>query len=445
MNNLPYFTELVNEIEMFDAHEHVAGFDWGFCPDDAPIGPTHPRLKSLPHVLMNDMLLYLTGATGLDSSKLSTDQWQVEQAPEYWRAIQPVLEEVRHTPVYTFIRRGLKELFGFEGDEIGDDNWEELNDKIVKTYAEKGASQWLSEVAEKANIGAMVQMAHLSYMIEYWPSLEPERRAREKKLLRPALILEPFFFSGFQPDRKLAAEHTMKLMDTYPANYDEHVAWMHAAMKRHKEEGGVAVKFICAYQRSLHFENVPDSDAKALYARGPQTLDEAQMTRLQDNLVWNLVRMARDLELPIILHTGYSTPTTFGHPEAMFDMVRHPDFASVPFDFAHAGWPHDGAMAIMARTYANVYCGFCGMPNCSPTLATRLMDEMLEIIPANKVLFGIDVGGPEVLYGTTLASREIIAKVLAGKVDSGQISRRAGTTLAHRLLQDNGARLFGGL
>ena len=32
-------SELVNEIEIFDTHEHVAGFDWGFTDDDEPIGP----------------------------------------------------------------------------------------------------------------------------------------------------------------------------------------------------------------------------------------------------------------------------------------------------------------------------------------------------------------------------------------------------------------------
>ena len=56
---------LVNSIDIFDTHEHVAGFDWGFAPADAPVGPSHLHLKSLPHVLMNDMLLYLIPSTGL--------------------------------------------------------------------------------------------------------------------------------------------------------------------------------------------------------------------------------------------------------------------------------------------------------------------------------------------------------------------------------------------
>jgi len=142
----------------------------------------------------------------------------------------------------------LNELFGFDGDDIHDNNWQELNEKVVATCTEKGASQWLCEVAQNLNTGAMVQMTHLPYQLEYWPSLDAVRRARENRLVRPNLVLEPFFFSGFEPDRSRARQRTMELMNFFPADYDQHVHWMRAAMELHKKEGGAAVKLLCAYR-----------------------------------------------------------------------------------------------------------------------------------------------------------------------------------------------------
>jgi len=442
MSSYPEIQSMVDEIEIWDTHEHVAGFDWGFVAEDAPIGPTHPR-KSLPHVLMNDMLLYITTATGREAPNLATSNWQIEDAPAYWRAMQPVLEELRNTAVYGLIRRGLKELYGFEGDEITDDNFEELNARVVAAYAEKGAPAWLFEVVQRAKVKEFIQMAHLPYSIEYWPSLEPQRQARERAVVRPSLVLEPFFFSGFEPDRSRARQRTMELLDIFPNSYQEHLEFMHAAVARHKHEGGAALKFICAYQRSLHFEEVADDEAKKLYDKGHENLDKYELRRLQDNLCWHLIRLAREFELPIQIHTGYSIPTSMGHPENLLNVVTHPDFRKVDFYFCHAGWPHDGALSLMARSYANVHFGFCWMPGLSPALATRLMDEVFDLVPASKVLVGMDAGNIETFYGTALVTREITAKVLAKKVDDGTISRRAAETLAHRFLHDNANALFG--
>jgi predicted TIM-barrel fold metal-dependent hydrolase len=442
MSSFEELSHLVNEIEIFDVHEHMAGFDWGFADETAPIGPTHPH-KSLPHVLMNDMLLYICTSTGLDVPDLAPGSWQLEDAPRYWAAMQPVLEVLRNTAVYTLIKRGIKELYGFEGDEITDDNWEELNRRVLDNYCTKGAPAWMLEAMQKAKVKAIVQMAHLPYLLDYWPSLPAERQQQERAVVRPALILEPYFFSGFEPDRSRARQRTMDTLDMFPSTYDEHLEFMYTAVQRHKQAGGSAVKFICAYQRSLFFEEVADSEARRLYMHGIKRLDKAEMTTLQNNLVWHLVRAARDNDLPIMLHTGYSNPSTMGNPENLYNLAIAPEFRKANFYCAHAGWPNDGALALMARTYANVYFGFCWLPGLSPALATRMMDEMFDLLPASKMMIGMDCGTVEAFYGTTIVTREIIAKVLAGKVDSGLISRRAATTVANRILHDNGVNLFG--
>ena len=440
MSSLSEFQELVNNIVIYDTHEHVAGFDWGFSAADSADAKPYPR-KSLPHVLMNDMLLYITGSTGYRGPSLSPTDWEVEDAAGYWRALQPVLEELRSTAVYATIREGLKLLYGFEGDEITDDNWEALNQKVMATHEARGAAVWMLETIERAKVRNIIQMAHLPYLIEYWPSVGPALRKRMQAVVKPSLVLEPFFFSGFEPDRSKARERTMELLGMHPKNHAEHLAFMHEAVRRHREAGGAALKFLCAYQRTLFFDEVPDGEARRLYDKGWKNLSPSELQRLQDNLAWHLVRYAGEFSFPIMLHTGYSLPVSMGNPENLYNLVGR--FPKVHFYMCHAGWPHDGALALMARTFANVHFGFCWMIGLSPALARRLMDEMFDLVPANKMLVGMDCGSPENFYGTTVMTRDAVASVLASKVDSGLISRRAATTLAHRFLHDNGLAMFG--
>lgn len=440
MTFLPEIREFIQGMTIYDTHEHVAGFDWGYKPDDLPSAKRHPR-KSLPHVLMNDMLLYITGSTGYAGPSLAPTSWKVEDAEGYWRAIQPVLEDLRGAAVYTTIREGLKQLYGFEGDDITDENWKALNEKIASTHEAKGEAVWMLETLERAKVRRIIQMAHLPYLIEFWPSLEPGLRARMQSIVKPSLVLEPFFYSGFEPDRSKARERTMELLGMHPKNHAEHLAFMHEAVRRHREAGGGSLKIIAAYQRTLFFDEVPDGEARRLYDKGREKLSAPEMQRLQDNLVWHLARFAEEFGFPIQVHTGYSLPVSLGNPENMYNLVRR--FPKVPFYMCHAGWPGDGGLSFMARTFANVHFGFCWMIALSPALARRLMDEMFDLIPANKMLVGMDCGSPESFYGTNVMTRETTAQVLAGKVDAGLISRRAAKHLAQRFFHDNGLAMFG--
>jgi hypothetical protein len=443
MTSLATITEFIDQLDLFDTHEHLAGFDWGFgTAKGGALGPTHPH-KTLPHALMNDMLLYITGAARYQGPSIAPQSWKHEDARDYWHAIQPALEELRGASVYTVIRRGIQELYGFDVDEVTDRNFDECNQRVLSVYQQKGQPAWMLEVLARAKVKGIIQMAHLPYLTEYWPSLPEERRKAEQQVVRPSLVLEPFFFSGFEPDRSKARERTMELLQMHPANYEEHLAFQHEAVARHKKAGGAAVKFICAYQRSLSFEKVPDSEARRLYAKGWKNLNAEELTRLQDNLVWHLVRAAKEFGFTVQLHTGYSNPATRGHPENLQNLCRDKEFNEVNFYFCHAGWPHHGQLALMARTYSNVHFGFCWMPGLSIGLAERLMNEMFDMLPANKMLNGMDCGHPESFYGTTVITKELVAKVLAAKVDSGWISLRAAKTIARRFLHDNAVNLFG--
>lgn len=90
-----------------------------------------------------------------------------------------------------------------------------------------------------------------------------------------------------------------------------------------------------------------------------------------------------------------------------------------------------------------MYFGFCWMPGLSVALAERLMHEMLDMNPANKMLNGMDRGSVESFYGTPVITKELVAKVLAAKVDSDLVSIRAAKTMVRRFLHDKAVNVFG--
>lgn len=71
------------------------------------------------------------------------------------------------------------------------------------------------------------------------------------------------------------------------------------------------------------------------------------------------------------------------------------------------------------------------------------MAEVFDLVPANKVLVGMDCGTAEGVCGTTLVTRQCLARVLAAKLDSGLVSRQGAATLVRRFLHDNAVAIFG--
>lgn len=71
------------------------------------------------------------------------------------------------------------------------------------------------------------------------------------------------------------------------------------------------------------------------------------------------------------------------------------------------------------------------------------MSEMLETVPANKILgFGGDYRYVELSYAHARMAKAGIAQVLGEKVESGWCTESEAVEVARMLLHDNAARLF---
>jgi len=418
---------------MIDTHSHVAGFDFGTPLDDK-------RGFSLPQILMRDYLLYLAGSCGELPAKPGGGEWTIDDAEAHFLALQPLLAEYRGLTTYAVLREGIRELHPFSEADITPANWRAINDSIVAAYRTHGERAWLRRVAQQAGIVKQTQMAAFSYVTSFWDSLLEEERDAEKDLLMPSLILDGLLYAGWTAHRE-AREQAYDIVGMWPRTYDEHLAFCEKVLDTFIDHGGVSVKLLTAYSRTLRFEEVPDKTAAAHFAQGPETLAGEPLRELQDNLCHKMLAMAMERGLPLIVHTGYSIPTSWGDPENLLNLAVK--FRKLKIDLAHSGWPRHGGTLLMARTYRNCYFNLCWTPVLSAELGRRILGEAIDSTPRNKILVGTDCGTVECMLGAVRLLRRVLFEVLHEKIRAGQFDLAVAKSYARAILHDNAREFYG--
>ena len=103
-----------------------------------------------------------------------------------------------------------------------------------------------------------------------------------------------------------------------------------------------------------------------------------------------------------------------------------------------------GELAVLAKNFRNVYVDNCWMPIISPTETRQWMHTWIETVPINKIMaFGGDYIFPEGSYAHSLVARQLVAEVLAEKVEQGYFTESEAVWVAQRLLRGNAIDLFG--
>jgi hypothetical protein len=436
MTDIDRLRTTIESIPLFDSHSHAAGFDFGTPLDDR-------QGRSLPQILVNDYLWYLASSccSAQDLAEMGR-KWQVADAEAQFRAIQPLLEQCRGLSTYAVLREGIRELFAFQETDIALDNWRRINDQVVETYRSLGERAWLREVARKANVFRQVQICMFPYVAEHWQELPADERAAQAALLLPSLVLDAYFFSGFVANNE-ARERSKALLGRYPKDYDEFLDFCGAVLDRFMALGGNSVKLLAAYVRTLHFERVDDREARDLFRRGVPSLDSGGLRKLQDNLAWHLFRMAGERGLPMLVHTGYSTPTEWADPEHLIGLLADPGLRGLKIGLCHAGWGFEEAALMMARTYRNCYFDLSWVPMLSPEKGRQALSMAIDVLPANKIMVGTDCGTAESFLGAARLIRRMVADVLTEKVRCGQFQPDVAERLARKILVENACEFFG--
>jgi hypothetical protein len=353
-----------------------------------------------------------------------------------------------------------KGLYGYKYDDMRPEHVRELMETKKQVMSQQGDHflVWVldqlgieSELANRVAMGRGLEVPRFRWV----PFDDPLLLPLNNQNLANESPDKKFFYSR---EEMLLKKYLRELgLSANPATLEQYTAKVITpALEQQKKNGAVAVKFEAAYLRSLDFENTSLEDARKIYSQyikggTPPTPD---YLKLQDYMFRYLAREAGRLGLPIHIHTGGGCGTYFrlngSNPVLLESVLNDPALRKTNFVLLHGGaGPFTKQVAYLLMK-PNVYTDFSEQ---TWLLSTRKLSdvirEWLEWFP-EKVMFGTDlfpntpeINWEEIGWMTSTSGREALAIALTGMMEDKEITRERALELAHMVLHDNAAKLYG--
>lgn len=163
---------------------------------------------------------------------------------------------------------------------------------------------------------------------------------------------------------------------------------------------------------------------------------------LHDYLFDKCLDVAAEADVPVAVHTGYWGDFRQLDPKLMFSFAERR--RDVRFDMFHLGMPMVRDAALMGKNLPNVTLNLCWCAVISQIQTKRMLDEIIDLVPLNKVIaFGADYrASVQKVYGHLVLAREVVASVLADRIDSGDFDREYALEVARLWFHDNPSRIY---
>jgi len=183
-------------------------------------------------------------------------------------------------------------------------------------------------------------------------------------------------------------------------------------------------------------------DATAAEAELKEAGHGARGLALRDYLFDKCCDVAAENGLPVAVHTGYWGDFRALDPKFMLGFaMRRQD---VRFDMFHLGAPMYGDAIHIGKALPNVTLNLTWCPIISQVQTKRALDEILDLVPLNKVIaFGGDYRVcVQKVYGHLVLAREAVAAALADRIAGGELDREEAMRVARWWFYDNPARVY---
>ena len=348
----------------------------------------------------------------------------------------------------TFFSRALKEgcrqLYGpaDDGDTLT---------RVAREWGAKGPSYSYDQATKVAN--TPIVLTDVAFI---------DRGSWSRERYRQIVRIDPYlypFHSGQGPGRGtefqrfhgvfsavLQAELKLYGLERLPADLDAYLQFVDASLQRRISEGAIGLKIVSAYVRSIDFGPATYAEAAETYSAmaSGRVVDS---TPLENYVVRRLSQYAADNRYPMQIHVG------MGHPEPgmlvgnsaplkLEAFLNTRSLSRLQVILLHGGYPFSSHVSALAQTYGNVYLDFSWMPYLHHYYLRTKLSEWLEILPANKLMYGSDTSAPEFHVSAASYARDSLNHVLHDghlrKVwDASQVE-----WLARRILFENTADVY---
>jgi len=398
------FTALA-EIEVIDAHEHLP-------PEEVRTSTPVDALTLFSHYTRGDLQV-----AGMSQADYDATQNHALPLDYRWKLVAPYWEQIRWG---SYARAALLAVHRFYGEE-------DLNDQTYLAISERMAAANTPGIYSRV----LRDACHIRTALT-----QCQRTDVGAPLLTPVM---PLIFELWDTMTwRGIAESKMGVSG--PLNtLDDFLGVIRSYLLRVKSEGAVGLK-----TRSHPYAAPNRTQAMECFQQLRQgAVKELPFVNpLHDYTVDEAIRFAGEQDLTVAVHTGYWGDFRTLDPLHMIPLLeRHP---KVRFDLYHLGYPWVRESLMLGKGFPNVWLNFCWTHIISQRFAMDALDEAIDLIPMNKLIaFGGDYSTPvEKVYGHLTMAREDIARVLAARIERGQITEDQALGLARKWLWDNPKELY---
>ena len=354
---------------------------------------------------------------------------------ERWPTLEAAWKRTKYTGYAQVVRRAIKHFYG--EDDLTLEALLRMREKLLDFSDPAVFEQTLAAAGIVARIGDVWLNAAA---IEGTIKLPPRSRLA---------ISLPAYHAIKRMEDVRACVHPLRRTVT---SLDEYLEACREMFTLCKQAGAVCFKDQSAYDRPLDFGNPTQAEAEAAFnwimADPRRSLSYPEGNRpLGDYLFNQFMRMARDLDLPVQIHTGHMagirndirktnaillTPLLELHRETRFDLF-------------HANWPYSGELLYLGKNYPNVTLDFCWTNMVDPIYCQAMFQQAISSMPHAKIHgYGSDLDGGTLTSAWAHAdlARDNMAIALANLVEMEYLDLDAAKEIAWGWLFGNANQFF---
>ncbi|QOR69349.1 amidohydrolase family protein [Ruania alkalisoli] len=248
-----------------------------------------------------------------------------------------------------------------------------------------------------------------------------------------------------------------------PATLEAYEEFVLDSLRHRRAEGFIGLKIASAYVRTLQFQRVDRAEALTAWADlagatagereygtipAPSGIDATSHKVLADHLAFRILEWAAAEGMPVQIHTGFGHTEpglriSTANPLLLEELIGDPALNRLQIILIHGGFPYSSNLTALAQMHGNVHLDFSWMPYLQHHTVTRVLEEWLELLPANRVMYGTDTGSPEMHVSSTRRARTALDGVLESGVSDGLWTRRQAGWLVERVLHQNLCDVYG--
>jgi uncharacterized protein len=367
----PQLREYVETIPLVDCHDHTTS--------------SGPKYIDPIHVVVSGYFRsdLLSASSDRDMALLEDSTVSVEKR---WPVLERAWKRTCHTGYAQVVRRLLKKFY--DEDELTLDAIHRMQGRLLNL--EDDAT--FDGILAQANIAVRLENV-LQDVVKQVIAGSFHLSPRGRLVIR----LPPYH----SINNYNAVQGLVQPLGRTVTSLDEYLDACREIFEAQKRFGAVAFKDQSAYSRTLDYGNPTRSAAEevfnwfmedprrvAAYPDGVRSLD--------DYLFHQFLRMARDMDLPVQIHTGHMAgirndivKTNAAGLTRVLELHRE-----VRFDLFHANWPYSGEILYLCKNYPNVAIDFCWANIIDPIYCQAMFKQAISSVPHGKIHgYGSDFGG----------------------------------------------------